>query len=380
MLIGADPLVLADHWLLAEEPSKALDYYLEAIETYRNRGWLEEAKTLIEKTQPLVTTSETRWMLEQYLTEIYVTLGQYEQAEPRIATLLETVQNPALKAKIFGYQTQILLHHGNTKEAAYIATTWEQLTKDNPELDTFDLHYLQGEIAVYQGEFELAKKIMEPLLEPLRPKAPSINLIRILTGLAVVLDGLGDYGESMPLHHKALESAKTLGARHLQADVVNNMLWNAITLKQTQSMLPLAEETLALGEYNISNTLRNNLAYAYMSLEQYKQAQKHYQDITRYSSDPTLLCFAYSHLVTIFYQTNQIQESKKSLEQALDYVFKTDFPISHIRVGIATLLYGSDEQLALVKPLLVGKRTPDPDVQSEYEEALQKRGLSYPLE
>ena len=38
LLRNGDSVVIANHWMQAEEPSKALKYYLEAIEDLFNKG------------------------------------------------------------------------------------------------------------------------------------------------------------------------------------------------------------------------------------------------------------------------------------------------------------------------------------------------------
>jgi tetratricopeptide (TPR) repeat protein len=171
--------------------------------------------------------------------------------------------------------------------------------------------------------------------------------------LGVGYDELGDIEKGSTLHHQALDLAKQLGARHLQVDVVLNLVWSATELSKIQNnqtptlqAVTLGEEALAFGEYAGSEVLRNNLAYTYQELEQFELAVTHYEYLAKQAHDPTLRCIAWARLPKLYAKLTREHEIPNALEKAMLEVDQTQMYLAHAMVLIATLNYGSQSQIA----------------------------------
>ena len=99
--------------------------------------------------------------------------------------------------------------------------------------------------------------------------------------MGAALDGLGRSEEALRYHREAFSVARATGARYSEIDVSINLLWCLMALGRTEEGLAVAESALAVGEYDGSPTLRNNLAAAYMELGRFEEARamKRSQDV-----------------------------------------------------------------------------------------------------
>jgi DNA-binding SARP family transcriptional activator len=347
----ADAVLVAEHYRQGGELAKAVPFYKQAAEGYVAKGLHTDAKALLENILPLAGKVQGL-ELQTQLANIDVELGAHSEAETLLEGLFNEALSPRLRADALFAKAGLLFHRGKLAEVAEILVELSELELDYTDADRYRLIALRSQIAFYQNQFAEVKKILAPLLEQLRRKAPSPELVKTLTDFGVACDELGEHQEGSKHLKEAMRVAKAIGARHLQVVIANNLLWGAVTSGKTKTALPEAEEALALGEYAATMTLRNNLARAYFSLGQDDKAKHHYETITTGSQDPTLLCIAFARLAELYQRGNKPEAVARALAQALQLLPQTEFSVAHLSVGTAVAKYGTDRQVEQVTPFL----------------------------
>jgi DNA-binding SARP family transcriptional activator len=335
---------VAEHYHRAEMPEQAMTYWLKAANEYCLKGLQTQALILLERIpqNPGVIALKVEALDE---------IGRFEEA-------LETVQQTSMqdfndiqKARLLHMQIDSLIGLGQIDQAKQVNDAnqhiWNQL---EPERDQRAFLLTQSKLAAHLGDSQKVIDLLVPLLEGQPPQDAS--QVVITSSLGVGYDSLGDIEKGSKLHHQALDLARTLGARHLQVDVVLNLVWSATELStarndQTPTLeaIKLGEEALAFGEYAGSEVLRNNLAYIYQELEQYELAVTHYEYLAKQSRDPTLRCLAWARLPKLYAKLTREPEIPDALEKAILEVDHTEMYVAHVTVLITTLNYGNEYQI-----------------------------------
>ncbi len=95
----------------------------------------------------------------------------------------------------------------------------------------------------------------------------------------------------MRLHEEAYQLARRLGLRYAQVDVAINLLWSLAALKRDDHGIAIVREALALGEYDGSAVLRNNMAWSLFERGLDDEAREAYEALAA-GGDPTLALVA----------------------------------------------------------------------------------------
>jgi tetratricopeptide (TPR) repeat protein len=299
-------------------------------------------------------------------------LNQHEKASSTLNTLLAQTSVPSVLAKALPVKAELLLYQGQITEADRVYQESERNRKQaNLPIEPAWLR-LGAEIAFHNEQFEKASWLLEEAIAQQRVSGQNGNLIQLLSSLGAVHNALGQYEVALKIHEEALMLARKIGSKYGEVSVVMNLLWSLEALGRLEESISLGKAALALGEFSLTGTLRNNLAWALATLGRHTEAQEHYETNTC-DSDPTLRCIAWGRLTKIYQVLGEIEKRNGALAQALALLPQTEFLIAHGQTGLAALEYGSDEQVALVRPRLEGQQIPDPHLKQNLEEALMKR-------
>jgi DNA-binding SARP family transcriptional activator len=364
----AEPMILAEHYAEAGEIEKSVDYRLKAVEKYVSRGLHSSAQTILQKALNLDLEPSVVHRLKAKLADVDVEVGFHSEAERLLQELLETSVDLRVRADALFAQGSLLLHQGKLIQVAEVAEKVSVLPIVWQDTDRYKLNFLKAQVAFYQNKPAEVKTLLEPMVSELRRKPVSSELVKALTDMGSALEGLGEHKEAMALYQEANQFAKAIGALHLQVILALNMLGSAVLTKQTEMVLPIAEEALGLGDYAVTMSLRNNLGAAYASLGRNDEAIIHYQTITEKSHDPTLLCIAWGRLASLYKQPKQISDA---LKQGLKFMNQTEFGAARLRLAIAVLNFGSDQQVAEVLPMIEGNKVEG--LEQELANAMKKR-------
>jgi hypothetical protein len=168
-----------------------------------------------------------------------------------------------------------------------------------------------------------------------------------LTTLGALHDELGQADLGLPLHEEAWALAEQLQARHTQVDVAINLLWCCCALPQHRELgLGVGEAALALGEFDGSDTLRNNLAWAYADAGQGQRALVLYRQLAG-GRDPSLACIAWSRIAGLRAAAGERGPMlDEALAQTLRSMQGTDFYVAHASAVVALVQHVHDQAAA----------------------------------
>ncbi len=335
---------VAEHYHRADQQTQAMTYWLKAVNEYCLKGLQTQALDLLER---IPENPEVIALKVEALDE----LGRFEEALENIKQTNTQHFNNLQKARLLHMQIDALIGLGQIEQARQVNDANQQLWNQlEPEHGRRTFLLTQSKLAAHLGESQKVIDLLFPLLEGQQPQDAS--QVVIMTSLGVGYDSLGDIEKGAKLHHQALALARQLGARHLQVDVVLNLVWSATELSKIQNTqtptleaLTLGEEALAFGEYAGSQVLRNNLAYTYQELEQFELAVLHYEYLAKQAHDPTLRCIAWARLPKLYAKLTREHEIPEALEKAMLEVDQTQMYLAHVMVLITTLNYGQQSQI-----------------------------------
>uniref|UniRef100_A0A7C3I074 Tetratricopeptide repeat protein n=1 Tax=Meiothermus ruber TaxID=277 RepID=A0A7C3I074_MEIRU len=378
----AEPQVVAEHWFKAAFLSEAVRYWLLSSQAYMSASFLEEAIRVLERALPHAE-GERRTEVLALLARAYRELGQHSQAQSYINQVLQSNPSQQWKAHALVEEAWILLGQGKLEEAQLAVQDGERClqTLEPEPLEEGSLELalikLRSNLAFRQGDFATSAKILEPLLDRLRPQGSSVALAGILVSLGSAYDNLGDQTRAIAVLREALEVAKSVGARYYQVDAANNLLACFIRLGRTEEGLAEAAAALVLGEYEGSEFLRNNLAVAYLTVGRELEAIQLFQQIAHRATDAMLRALAWARLAELLPRHGSPREAEEALNHALDVALGMDPKATPVRLALVLLRQGTEAQLRRARPILQAVEVEAlPSLfKEQYVQALTERGL-----
>ena len=155
---------------------------------------------------------------------------------------------------------------------------------------------------------------------------------------------MGRSTESLELLSEALEIATRLDARRQLVDIVLNLLVCHGDLGTVdEELLALADRVLASGNYEGSDTLRNNYAYALMEAGKPAAALAQWQAQTELTPDPTLRLIAWSRIARHYSAAGRPAEVESALSHVRQLAAETEFPVGLTSAAIALFDCGTDD-------------------------------------
>lgn len=347
-----DPLVVAEHFLIAEQADAALACWLEVSKTLLERGLYHDAVTILERARTLTCPQDDCWLLLSRLAHCYRTIARHDEAEQLTTHILAYCQDAEARLSAMETKAANALKQGRLQDA-------EQWCHRALKLDATLGHKLNRSLTgllayaiKYQGRQQEALELLLPFLEPFREKGKLSELCTLLTNIATLYDDLEQSEQALPLHNEALKLVKQLKQPYQQVDITLNLLYCLTNLGRAGEVLELADEALKLGRFEGTDILRNNLGAALQQLGDYPKAARHFEILTKDSEDPTLMCLAWGRLVELYMRLGRSSEAVQALEKALTASAQTDYAVAKARVVISGLLHGTHEQLKQVNDLL----------------------------
>jgi len=159
---------------------------------------------------------------------------------------------------------------------------------------------------------------------------------------------LGDYAYALELHLEALEIAKNFGAKHIEVDIAQNLVYTYIELGEPEKGITIGEKALKLGNYEMTDGLRANLAAAYIKLEQFHDAIHHYEAMTQ-STELNIRFVAWGRLAGLYSWTAQSEKSLTAIDEAFGIYKDVESHFGRARAVVSLLNYGNQKQLTTYK-------------------------------
>ena len=192
-----------------------------------------------------------------------------------------------------------------------------------------------------EGAYDAAFAMLEQRCAQLRRQPPGVELVSVLTSMGAACDSKRELARGLVFHREAWGLAQRLNARYAQVDVACNLVWSLPELGLPEEAIAIASEALALGEYDGSPTLRNNLAWLLVDRGRVDEARERYAELSR-GADPSLRCCAWARLVEIAARQGDEPACAAALLSAMASLADTELYQAHAAVIIAVLQHGSD--------------------------------------
>ncbi|MBI5811222.1 MAG: tetratricopeptide repeat protein [Meiothermus silvanus] len=222
-MIGADPALIAQHWLEADE-RKAVPFLLEAAKAARSTYHLFDAADFYERAAALLERQERPTEAAEALLNVCEFILDFDtgaRAERLAQKMLELARDPRSSSRAWLYQATLHLHRGQTPEgerAAQQALENAQRSGDRGlEVDPLNL---LGIVWRRQGRFEESRAALEQARELCLETHNETLLAAVLSNLGLALQQLNRYAEAAQRFQEAFALQKD---RTTRGRVLNNL-------------------------------------------------------------------------------------------------------------------------------------------------------------
>ncbi len=350
-----EAVVVAQHWLEAEQYDQAIARFLNAARTYQSRGLTAEALELTEVALKHARDADQRAQVQVRRAGLLGDLGQLEAAAQDAQAALEHAEYSAdaeTRSLALAVLVSAKLQMGQVTEAQSVIEQHPDALERVPG-ETFASSLLLSKTLLWHalGQHERIISALEPELQHLRTLPPGLDLVSLLITFAATHDNLRRNEEALPLHREAIRVAKRIGAKHLQVNASVNHLVCCWMLGRTLEGVPDAEEALELGEYMGTLTLRLNLAVA-LSREQPHRAIELLEVALQRNPNSSTRLNVMAQLNKLYTDTGNASRATELLDQAIAAFAEVEMAQSRAAVILAVLRRGTPDQRKRIQPYL----------------------------
>ncbi|MCX8003822.1 MAG: AAA family ATPase [Burkholderiaceae bacterium] len=367
------PARLAEHWWEAGRIEPALAASEEAITAASVRGLHAAGLELLQQAEQRLQSlgaTEPHWhaRLQVWRARLHLQRAEFEAASTCAHRVLAEAALPPDRGAAWRTLADIALQRGQLQQALHAL---QEARLADPQAK--ELLLLEVRLAYLRGASAEVIPLLEARLRQLRARAPTVALIEVLSSLGAAYDEQGEVAKGIPLHQEAYQLAKRLNARYAQVEVATNLAWALSGLGRDEEAVAVAREALALGDYDGTPTLRNNLAYSLRRLGRLQEARIENERLER-GVDPTLALLARARLVALYAALDDPQACARMAERAVATLASTEVALAHYAVATNLALHGTDDQLrvalAHIHPAAL-----DPWTRADFIGALTRRGI-----
>jgi len=329
---------VAQHWWAAQRPAPAVAALQRACAEDRARGLHSEVATTLGRWLERVDALPLRARLHAELALTHQQADDVTGAEAQVLLALDSLPEPAARSTALCVRAELAFRQGRMQAALDAIEEAEAAAPEH-----FEVLSTQSRIAMAAGQPDRALGAMRQAERLLRQRPPGPELATALTAIGALLDTKGDVQGGLPLHREAWRLARRLGARYVQVEVATNMVWSMPTMNLHAEAVEIAREALALGEFDGTQTLRNNLAWLLADMGRPGDALPLYEQLAD-SDDPTLRCVALSQLIRVQAARGDAPGTAGAIESTLAALAATDVYLAHAAAIAAVLDHGTPEQ------------------------------------
>jgi DNA-binding SARP family transcriptional activator len=327
-----EPHARAHHAWAAGDTNEAVSAVVEAAEVDMRRGLHAASVALLaDALDRLPDDDPQRAILHASRAHLWLRQGRLEEADSEALHALAELPGPAARALALTVQADVALQQGRLDAVAALTDAALEASPDHAGAVMVRVRWVHAE-----GDFAAGVAFLRARLAQLRTRSPGPELVEVLTSLASFIDQTGRYDEALPLHREAVAMAQRLKAPYLQVEAAVNLLWCLPEVGLHDEAIAHGERALALGHFDATWTLMNNLAYLYLERGRLDDASRHYQSLVS-CADPALSCAAQAKMLQIHAQRGhsaQVEDTARALLQRLP---KLQHP--HARaIGVLSLL------------------------------------------
>ncbi len=365
------PHRVAEHWWAAGEPEHAVAASLRAAALDRSRGLHEQAARLLDRLAAQAPAGASTADVAAARARTALERGRLDDAAGHAMAALAELASPTTRCQALLVLADVALQRGDGAAAAKYV---DGAAESDPE-DT-NVLVLRSRIVLVSRHPGDQVEAFERRRSALRRRPPDVELVQVLSALGALYDGSGDVQRGLPLHREAWALAQRLGARYAQVGIASNYLWCLSALHLYDEAIAIGEAALALGDYDGSDVLRNNLAWVLWDRGELDRAATHYARLTE-SADPSLRCVAWSKLAEIHAARGEAAAQRHAVAAMFEAMADTDLYYIHAAAMIAALNYGDADDAARARGYL-REQPLDPWIQKRLDESL--RAAAQPAE
>ncbi len=332
------PHRLAEHAWAAGDEDAAVEHQTRAAVQDRRRGLHAAGSETLRRALARCQDPARRARLLVALSRTALEVRDVDGARHAAAQALASLPDPTTRLQALVLLADLAIQQGRLADA-------EAPVAEAALIDPEDraLLMLRGRLAYEAGDFDGNLALLQPLLVRLRREPPGEDLVSLLSTMGTTHDSAGRPGQGLPFHEEALATARALGARHAEVDATLNLLWTLPDLGRVDEAIALGEQALALGEYDGTPALMNNLAYLYWAQGRHTEAEPLYRRLSQ-ADDPTVRCFAWAKCIALAARRGDTAGADAAIQAALDTLPLTDAYRAHAVVMVAVLQHGSRPQ------------------------------------
>ena len=339
---------LAEHWWAAGDPEQAVGATLRASAQDRHRGLHDQAAQLLRDALAQTEAPDLRAELLADLARTAFESAAAGDARDHAEQALALLPRPTARARALVVLAALAFQNGALDEADRCCA---RAAESDP--DAGELLLQQSNLAFHRGHFDAAIAALTRRVAMLRRSPPGAPLAEALTSLGTAWDNKGGLERGLACHQEAWALAGQLGAHYVRVDVAVNLLWSLPELGRHDEALAFGLEALALGDYDGTPTLLNNLAWLHLDRGRLDEAARLYRRLAA-GDDPTLRCFAWAKLVQIHAEQGEEAARRAALAGTLAAMTGTELYQAHAVAILAVLEHGDRDDapaaLAYLRP------------------------------
>jgi tetratricopeptide (TPR) repeat protein len=346
----------------------AIDATLQAAGADRRQGLHGPAEERLLAARSRAADAEQRARLDAERARTALEGNRVDAALAAANEALGGLPAPAVRLKALAVLADVALMQGRLDEVGRLQALAAEIDADAPEVIS-----LACKLAYHAGRFDDAVALAAPQVARLRRQPPGLELVNMLTSLGAAHNGAGRFALALPWHEEALALVRQIGARYVEVEVALNLIFCLPELGRHDEALAVGEAALALGDYDATPFLQNNLAWLYLDRGRLAEARVLYERLAA-GPEPTLRCYAWAKLVQIHAQQGDAAACRAAVDAAFAALPQTQIYSAHAVVLVAVLQHGSPADALRVPPWL--REEPlAPSTQQRLDDGLARHGL-----
>jgi DNA-binding SARP family transcriptional activator/Tfp pilus assembly protein PilF len=362
------PAALAGHAWAAGDAALAVTYTLQAAERAGHAGQHPSGIELMERALAQEISPDDQGRLHALLARLWLACGDFARTEAAAHAAIDAPALPAQRAAALCSLATVRMQQGQLQEAR---VALEEAGAADPDTEAWLT--ARGQLAQLEGRADEVVGDFERRIAALRRQPPGVELVVMLASLGSLYSETGQEARAIAALEEGWRLAQRLGARYAQVEVAVNLLRALSDLQRDDEAISIAREALALGEYDASATLRNNLAWCLRESGQLDEARLLYEALQR-GSDPTLGLVAGAKLVEMAGEAQDAVSAQHGAKQLLAAMASTEVYQAHAIAVLAVLRFGSDHQVQQAQTHLRAQAL-DPSLNKRLDDALRARGI-----
>jgi DNA-binding SARP family transcriptional activator/tetratricopeptide (TPR) repeat protein len=363
---------LAGHAWAAGEPALAVGYTLQAAERAGHAGQHASAIALLDSALARDITADDQGRLQTLRAQLWLACGDFTRTEEAARAAIDAPALPPQRAAALCSLATVRMQQGRLQEAR-VALDEARAADPDPEDGSEPWLTARGQLAQFEGRADEVVGDFERRIAALRRQPPGVELVGMLASLGSLYSETGQDARAVALLEEGWRLAQRLGARYAQVEVAVNLLRTLTDLQRDEEAIAIAQEALALGDYDASATLRNNLAWCLRESGRLDEARLLYVELQR-GSDPTLGLVAGAKLVEMAGEAKDAVSAQQGAQQLLAAMASTEVYLAHAIAVLAVLRFGSDAQVRQAQTHLRAQAL-DPSLNARLGDALRTRGI-----